>query len=232
MTNVSLEERLSAPGLLSLLRLTSPGLPVGGFAWSQGLEWAAQAGWVKDEGSAGEWIAGLIEHAHPSLEIPCLARCWRAWRAGDEDLALEWGARLFLARECSEARAEERAMGLALARLLENAGEPRAARCRQADFPSYVCCFALAAASWDIPLAETCLGYLWTFAESQAVAAMKLVPLGQTAGQHILERALRVIPGAVEQGLRVQDEDIASAAFGQGMAMALHETQAVRLFRS
>jgi urease accessory protein len=231
MTSLSLE-RLSAPGLLSLLRLTSPGLPVGGFAWSQGLEWAVQASWVKDENSAGEWIAGLIEHAQPLLEIPCLARCWRAWRVGAEDEALDWGARLYLARECSEARAEERAMGMALARLLENAGEPRAARCRQAAFPSYLCCFALAATSWDIPLAETCLGYLWAFAESQTVAAMKLVPLGQTAGQRILERALRVIPRAVEQGLLVQDEDIASAAFGQSLAMGLHETQGVRLFRS
>ena len=45
--------------LLRLCHLVSPALPVGAYAYSQGLEYAVQAGWVSDEASTFDWLQGL-----------------------------------------------------------------------------------------------------------------------------------------------------------------------------
>ena len=71
-------ERISHYGLLQLLRLASPTLPVGAYAYSQGLEWAVESGWVSDERSAADWIGGVLGAAPAQLEVPVLARLYRA----------------------------------------------------------------------------------------------------------------------------------------------------------
>jgi urease accessory protein len=70
------------------------------------------------------------------------------------------------------------------------------------------------------------------WAENQVLAAIKLVPIGQTSGQKILSSAIEIIPALVAKGLSLKDEDIGYTAPGQGIASALHETQYTRLFRS
>jgi urease accessory protein len=76
------------------------------------------------------------------------------------------------------------------------------------------------------------MGYLWAWTENQVAAAIKLVPLGQVAGQRILSSALHSIPGLVSIGLSLTEEDIGSLAPGLAIASALHEIQYTRLFRS
>ena len=46
------------------MRLASPALPVGGFSYSEGLEAAVEAGLVRDEAQAGDW---LLDQLHLSL---------------------------------------------------------------------------------------------------------------------------------------------------------------------
>ena len=70
------------------------------------------------------------------------------------------------------------------------------------------------------------------WAENQVLAAIKLVPIGQTSGQKILSSAIEIIPALVSKGFALKDEDIGYTAPGQGIASALHETQYTRLFRS
>ena len=74
---------LSLPALLRLLQLASPALPVGAFAYSQGLEPAVHAGWVRDEATAAAWLGGLLAHSLQGLEVPLFARLYPAWRADD-----------------------------------------------------------------------------------------------------------------------------------------------------
>ena len=71
---------------------------------------------------------------------------------------------------------------------------------------------------------------MWT--ENQVLAAIKLVPLGQTDGQKILSSAIEMIPNQVLAGLSLNDEEMGYTTLGQGIASALHETQYTRLFRS
>ncbi len=213
---------------LALLRLVSPSLPVGAYSYSRGLEYAVEAGWVRDADTAGRWIRGVLADAVAPLDGPVLARMLDAWRDGDVDRALRWNGFLAGCRETAELLREDEAMGAALARLLVDLGVdvPRAPL-------GYTAAFALACARWDVPPADAVAGYLWAAGESQIGAAIKLVPLGQTDGQRIATALIADIPGWAAAALAIDDDDdIGGVSPMQAMASALHETQYTRLFRS
>jgi urease accessory protein len=217
---------------LQLLRLCSPALPVGAYSYSQGLEWAVEAGWLRGEEGAGQWLMGLLRFPWTYLEVPVMARLRQAWLAGGETAVRRWNAFLLASRESAEMQAAETGMGQALARLLTDLGLEEAKAWTGRPDATFAAMFALAAARWGIGQGQACAGYLWTLAEGQVAAAVKLVPLGQTAGQRLLSRALEAITQALSVGLSLADGDIGYLATGLAMASALHETQHTRLFRS
>ena len=218
--------------LLRLMQLVSPALPIGAFAYSHGLEWAVEAGWMRDEAEADAWIGGLLEGPWAHLDVPVLARLMAA-RAREDGAALEsWADVLYSGRESAELQAEDRFMGQALARLLGDLGIARMERWATAPRSSFPAVWACAAVHWNIALQPAAWGLLWTYAEHQVAAAVKLVPLGQTAGQRLLARLGAAIPPAVAAGLALGDDDIGAGAPGLGIASARHETQYTRLFRS
>jgi urease accessory protein len=223
---------LDAPALLRLLQLASPALPVGAFAYSQGLEWAVHAGWVRDEAGTAEWIEGLLQHTLARLDVPILARLHRAFVQGDSDAVDQWSKFLYASRETAELRAESRQIGQAAARLLVDLNIAAARAWTAAPHASFVTLFALAASHWGIPVSAAANAYLWTWTENQTAAAVKLVPLGQTAGQRLLGRAIALIPGAVHAGFALDDDAIGALTPGLALASSLHETQYSRLFRS
>jgi len=214
------------------LQLCSPTLPVGAYAYSQGLESAVEHGWVRDEASAGEWILGLLGHNLRRLDIPVFVRLYRAWRDCDLDAARRWNTRLYASREAAELQREDQHLGAALARLLADLGLDEAVPWRNAPRVCFANVFSLAAARWDIPLPEAATGYAWTWTENQVTAATRLIPLGQTASQRLLVAAGPALVAAVAHGLVLPDEEIGAAAPGLALASALHETQYSRLFRS
>jgi urease accessory protein len=222
--------RTASAHLLRILHLASPALPIGAFHFSQGLEYAVEAGWVKDESSALEWIAGVARHAVGTLDLPVLFRMHRAASSGDDDELQRWGRFLLAARETEELRAEDRHMGSALARILRELG----ARVpdQQRNRPSYAEMFAVACAHWNIAEHEALQAYAWTWAENQILAAVKLVPLGQTAGQRTLHSLVPLLEQIATQAFDIDDDDIGACALIQGLASARHETQYTRLFKS
>lgn len=229
-------EAASRPlALLRLMQLVSPSLPVGAFNFSQGLEYAVEAGWVGTEAEALDWIAGLAAGSVGTLDVPILLRLHEAWRRGDAATVTSWAAQLVAARETAELRAEDLHMGRALARLLLNMD---AATYRDlADWPGrsdacFAAVFACVAVRADISADEAACGYLWSWCESQTLAAVRLVPLGQSAGQRMLDTLLRAIPAIAVRARSIDDHDIGSTAVSQMLASARHETQYTRLFRS
>lgn len=217
---------------LRLWQLISPTLPIGAFAYSAGLEYAVEAGWIRSEADAGEWIWGQIEETLSHLELPLLQRFYNAWQSDDAAAINRWSAFLYASRETPELLAEDRQLGMALARVLMNLGVDEAEGWQEAEKASYINLFALAGARWQIPLEPLAAGFLWAWAENQVAAAVKLVPLGQSAGQRLLFEAARRIPTAVATGLVLEDDTIGASAFGMALASASHETQYSRLFRS
>ena len=217
---------------LRLWQLISPALPIGAFAYSQRLEYAVEQQWVNDEKTTQQWIRGLLNHSLSSLEIPIMVRLYKAWQQNDIEAVLYWNQYIQASRESNELLMEDRQIGSALKQLLHDLNINQVDDWPEEYHPSFVTMFALAASHWTVTLNEACQGFLWTWCENQVAAAIKLVPLGQTAGQRILSTVIDDIPLAVETGLQLPDDEIGAAAQGLGIASALHETQYTRLFRS
>jgi urease accessory protein len=217
---------------LRLCQLVSPALPVGAYHFSQGLEYAVHANWVRDESTAHDWINGIAHHAVGYLDVPVLVRLHDAWRTSDALEVRRWSRFLIASRETLELRAEERHMGKALAKVLVELDIEGAREWIASDDTSYAAMFALAATQWSIDRESTAQAYLWAWSENQVLAALKLLPIGQSSGQRILNRMIPSIPDIVDHALTLDDEDIGIATPLHGMSSAWHETQYSRLFRS
>jgi urease accessory protein len=217
--------------LLRLLQLVSPALPVGAYAYSQGMEQAVAAGWLHGWEDLEQWITGLLRHSLARMEVPFFKKLYEAWGRKEPDKVNKLTHWYRAARGTSELLAEERHMGQALRRLLDQLEVLPKELSKEVE-PSFLAYFTGAVREWQIPLTHGCEGLLWAWAENQVTAAIKLMPLGQTQGQRILMRTVPVISEAVASGLALPDEEIGASAPGFMLASVLHETQHTRLFRS
>ena len=218
--------------LVRLMQLVSPSLPVGGFTYSQGIERAVEDGWISGADDLKAWLGDQLHHVLATFDLPILVRLYEA-AADDRPEALEiWIDELLAGRESAELRMEERNRGRALADLLAGLevvdAEPwrtGLARCQLAGF-------AFAAVRWRIPPGDAALGYAWSWLENLVLAAVKIIPLGQTDGQRILQLLSRELPAAVDRGLACGDGEIGASSPALAIASSRHETQYTRLFRS
>jgi urease accessory protein len=229
---------LPAPSLLQLIWLASPALPVGGFSYSEGFEAALESGRVSGESSASDW---LIDQLHLSLsraDVAAIAKAIPAWRRGDIDRVIELNQWVLQTRETHEFRLQTDQMGRSLAQWHQalNADSARTLGLFQQASPdeptSYPIAFALAASSTLASVRDGCLAFTFGWAENMVGAAVKSVPLGQSAGQRILARLANEIPAAVDHAMQLQDSQ--RQAFSPMLAIlsSQHETQYSRLFRS
>ena len=224
--------------LLRLLHLASPALPIGAFHFSQALEYAVEAGWVHDEASAFEWIDGIAHGSLGTLDLPVLHRLQKAWVGEDAAGVLRWNSFLIASRETAELRAEDRHLGAALIRVLAEfdlATELFPARkAHRSDDGSlaHATAFAFACACWRIAPLPALQTYAWAWAENQVLAAVKLVPLGQSAGQRMLHALNPRLGALAARAIDFTDSDIGISTVSQALASARHETQYTRLFRS
>jgi urease accessory protein len=246
--------------LLRLLQLASPALPIGGYSYSQGLEWVVETGVIRDEATAEAWIGDALELVMGRGEAPVAARllsasvlpepglahAWHTPRArsspgtdspqvSDWAAFAHWNAWFRASRETAELRSETEQMGAALATLAVDLDllDPAARAALAAATPiTLPAAFALAARGFDIEAANALAGYIWTWLENQVLCAMKLVPLGQRAGQRMLKTLAARVPPVVTAAMAIADDEISTFAPGLALASARHETQYTRLFRS
>ena len=225
----------SPASLLQLLWLASPALPVGGFSYSEGLEAAIEAGAVTDEASAQAW---LLDQLHLSLgrsELPLLARATAAWAAHDAVRIAALNAWCLTTRESSELRRQTEQMGRSMLEWLRQRapGDARIATLAQlTPAPAWPIAFALAAAQSGAAPRDALLSFGFGWAENMTQAALKSVPLGQSAGQRILGALAATLPAIVEAALALPDDE--RQAFSPMLAIlsSQHESQYSRLFRS
>ena len=229
---------LPAAALLQLMWLASPALPVGGFSYSEGLEAAIDGGHAPDEAGVGRWLADQLALSQQRSDMPLLASAFKAWQRHDSARIAELNAWAGQTRETRELRQQAEQMGRSLTDWLRQRRPDDgriAVLAALAPAPTWPEAFALAAAGSGAPLREAllCFGFGW--AENMVQAAIKSVPLGQSAGQRLLARLADAMPGAV-------DAAITTAAAGDGarqnlapmlaILSARHEAQYSRLFRS
>lgn len=229
---------LPAPALLQLMWLASPALPVGGFSYSEGLEAAVDHGHVTGEADARRWLLDQLALVLGRADGPLLASAWRAWRRHDAARISALNDWFIRTRESSELRQQAEQMGRSLTDWLRQRrpDDPRVATLAAlAPAPTWPLAFALAAAVTGAPLREALLAFGFGWSENMVQAAIKAVPLGQSAGQRLLQALADALPATV-------DAAIATAALGDAgrfgftpmlaILSAQHEAQYSRLFRS
>jgi urease accessory protein len=222
--------------LARLLQLASPTLPVGAYTYSQGLEWAIEAGIISDEASAGRWIGDLLAHGIGRYEAPLLAALIAAWQAGDTAEISRFNADFLASRESAELRAETVQMGFSLNRLIRDLGDPTLSTVANTLVPLPEIAFPTGwsglAAAWKIEPPVAITAYLWSWTENQVMAALKAVPLGQAAGQRLLAELGAKIPNVAVNAQNLPEIDWSNFTPAFAIACARHETQYSRLFRS
>ena len=223
--------------LLQLMWLASPALPVGGFSYSEALEAAVEAGLAHDEASTGAWLASQMALGPARAALPLLAQAHAAWARRAHERAAALNDFVSRTRETRELRLQAEQMGRSLVEWLRNQpGAQDDGRIAQlaalAPSPTWPVAFALATARAGASAAQALHAHLFGWAENQVQAALKAVPLGQLAGQRILQMLVARMPALIAAALALPEDDWQSFAPMLGIASAQHETQYSRLFRS
>jgi urease accessory protein len=229
---------LSASALLQLMQLASPALPVGGFSYSEALESAVNAGIVSDEAAAQNWLIGQLHLSLSRSDLAVVNKAFSAWQRADFEHITELNAWVTTTRETAELRQQTEQMGRSLGAWMRNRSADQnhdAAMAHLAQLspaPTWPVAFALAALHTGAPCREALLSFAFGWAENMMQAALKSVPLGQSAGQRILAALTADIPAVVDHAMALMDSE--RVAFTPMLAIfsAQHETQYSRLFRS
>ena len=213
----------------------SPSFPVGAFSYSSGIEWAEEAGDIKDAETLLGWLAVMLTEGGGYCDAVLFAHAYRAAAASD-NAALRAVAELAAALAPSKERhLETTAQGNAFV-----AATAAAWPCNTLDRlkkiwdgpVAYPVAVAVAAGGHGIALEAALAAFLQAVAANWVSAGVRLIPLGQTDGQRVLAALEAGVAATVKRALSTPLDDIGSAAFRADLAGARHETQYTRLFRS
>jgi urease accessory protein len=214
--------------LQRLLTFMSPAFPVGAFAWSQGLETAIADGRIRNGADLRDWLDGLLAHGGIRTDAIVLAEAHRSHR--DAPHLRELADLLLALTVPAERTLETTLSGDAFASAARTWPSDVFARL-PAPCPYPVAVGAVAAAH-GIGLEEALLGYLTAAIQAQVSVAVRLVPIGQTAGLRVLAALEPAVAVLAETAASATLDAIGSIAYAQEIAQMRHETLEPRVFRS
>ena len=225
----------ASSALYRLMAWLSPAYPVGAFSYSSGIEWAVEAGDIKDAETLRRWLAVVIGEGGVFCDAVFLIHAHRAI-AGNDDKALHEVAELAAAFAPSKERhLETTAQGRAFVEATR-AAWPCGALDRLSeiwDSPvAYPVAIGVAAAGHGIALEPALNAYLHAVTANLISAGVRLIPLGQTEGQRLLAALEPVAAATAQRALSTKLDDVGGAAFRADIASMKHETQYTRLFRT
>lgn len=219
--------------LLYLLQLASPALPVGAYSYSEGLEMLVENGNVASHQDLKNWIKAELRYGAIRLEAAVMIRAIECAEINDVEVLCRWNAWLSAARETQELRNSSWQMGRSLIQLLGKLQPEILPLANTIGNPcNYAIAFGVAVAHWQINITSALLAYLHSWATNLITAGIKLIPLGQTAGQELLLGLQPLISAAVLEILTLEDHQLACCSWGLSLASMQHEVQYTRLFRS
>jgi urease accessory protein len=229
---------IATSALYRLMAWLSPAFPVGGFSYSHALEYAVEAGAVRDRESLRAYVAGAIAHGSGRGDAILLVETWRAVCAGDTAQFTKIAEIAAALRGTAELTLESTAQGQAFLSTVDAAWPEldlapwRKILAAQACAVAYPVAVGAAAARAGLGVDETALGYLHAFAAALVTAGVKLVPLGQTDGQRVLAALESIVAAIAAEACASSLDDLGAAAPAIDLWSMRHETQYTRLFRS
>ena len=237
---------LTLPALYRLLTFLSPAFPVGAFSYSHGLEQVNEDGDVHDRQSLETWLEDILRFGAGRNDTILLSEAMRAANAGDEAgfcEALNLGLALLSSKE---RHLESTAQGNAFISAVSAAWPPasrnpaatlftRLVDCKEQDASRewpYCMAVGLTAAAWSINKEAAAVGFLHAFTANIVSAGIRIIPIGQTEGQHILVSMEPIIYQVAEEALASSLDDLGTSTFLADIASMTHETKYTRLFRT
>jgi len=212
-------------GLLNLLAWLSPGFPTGAFAYSHGLEWAVEAGDISDANTLQAWVADILTYGSGRNDAILLRH---AYRAACNSAALDQLAAFAAAIAPSRERLTETLdQGTAFLRAVQAWGCPE-----MPDPIAYPVAVGALAGWHRIEEHAIAAAYVQAFASNLISAAVRLIPLGQTAGLQVLAAIQPSVLRTAHETAAATLDDIGGCAFRADLASMLHENQYTRLFRT
>lgn len=215
---------------LPLLIWLSPAFPVGAYAYSHGIEWAVEAGDVRDAATLRLWLEDLADHGGPRLDV-CLFAA--AHRAAHDPAALRQVNELAVAlANSAERRLETTGQGTAFVAAARAAWPCKPLDAFGAEPVAYPVAVGAAAAGHGIGLDEAAPAFALGLFGNLVSAASRLSVIGQTEGQKLIAALLPRLVAMAAQATACEPEVLGSCAFRSELAAMKHETQYSRLFRS
>jgi urease accessory protein len=227
--------RLQPAALYRLMAWLSPAYPVGAFSYSSGIEWAVEAGDVRDAATLRDWLGVMLAEGGGFCDAVFFAHAHRA-SAAEDDPALRTVAELAAAFVPSKERfLETTAQGRAFLEATR-AAWPCPALTRFAAAwsgpPALPVAVGVACAGHGIACDTALSAFLHALTANWISAGVRLIPLGQTDGQRILAALEGAVAAAAKRALTTPLDEVGSASFRADIAGMRHETQYTRLFRS
>ena len=211
----------------------SPAFPVGGFAFSHGLEKLVEDGIVSDRASLGAWLTDLATSGSLRNDLLLLAEAWRAGQAKDTARLLAVAELAAALQPGAERQLEALTQGRGFGAACTAAWDvPSVALLAQSNRLAYPVAVGAAAADRQIALEATLDAYALGFCSNLMSAAIRLSVIGQFDGQRVLADLLPVLKTTTHEAILGTLDDLGSACFVSDLASLAHETQHVRLFRS
>jgi urease accessory protein len=212
----------------------SPSFPVGGYAYSQGLEKAVEMGWITGRASLSAWLAYLVTHGSLRNELILLAAAHRAMTAGEIGSIREVAELSIALQPTAERHLEATQQGRSFLAQID-AAWPLSADTRSlfgGATPSLAVALGVTAAGHAVPLDDTLIAFALAWTGALTSAAIRLSVIGQTDGQRITSELFAALAQAATAAAASTLEDLGSATFAADIASMQHEIQYTRLFRS
>ncbi len=233
--------------LYSTLSWMSPSWPIGAFAYSSGLEWAHEAGWLYDANAVAEWIRDSLDCGSLSADAACFVRCFKPLDGNAGAIEFKELATFSLAAQISRERSiETAAQGDAFRAIAINANRQvhpgkiaayeRATSSIEKGKLPYPVAAGVLFAIFRVPVEAALLAFLHAAVANLLSASQRIVPLGHTDTQVLASTLQHNVQHAVDISLERRllpiEQALASANLAAEIACIQHETQYTRLFRT
>lgn len=221
--------------LLTLMQLSDSALPTGSFSHSFGMESYLDSGLVHDEESFARWMELFLTQ---SLSYTDGLVVRLSHEALNQQRIMELDSMIYasaLPRQLREAATKmgKRMLEVAVtvtpsAELEQYRQAVSGGQC--AGHPAIA--FALGARAAGAPVADTVASYLFSTVTSLTQNAIRAIPLGQNAGQRVLQAMHEPVTLSVAKIFELQDRDLGAAIPGLEIAQMRHEHLRARMFMS